>query len=538
MTGGHDIAGHARTIAVLTAASRVAGFARTLVFAGTVGATAVGSIYQSANTVPNVVYEVAAGGVLAAATVPLIAARVASGDRREASAVASALLTWAAVVLIPLAVLILVLARPIARGLLDPATLGSDAVDRGTLMLAVFAPQIVLYGAGIVLTGVLQAHRRFAAAAAAPLVSSLVVIGTYAAYGVLVDDPARPPAGALRVLAWGTTGGVVALVGTLLPSLRGLGLTLRPGLRFPPGVARRAVHLAGAGIVALVAQQVAVLAVVWLSNHRGGSGVLIAYQYAQALYLLPYAVLAVPIATAAFPVLAASASGGPGGEAARGVLAGSLRSILVLTTAGAAALVAAAPDLGGFFAGFDRGGASGRAGAVGALPAALTSLAPGLIGFGAAALLTRAIYARGPARRAAVAVAGGWLVAAVVPVLATHGHTEVRRALVAIGVASSLGMTGAALILAGLVRRAWGAAALAGTARTVLLATGPALVTVLLLRWGLVRLWPVSTGGLVAHVVRGLVVGITAALVVLGVCATEVPGSPGLPRRRGLGSRA
>ncbi len=42
-------------------------------------------------------------------------------------------------------------------------------------MLRVFAPQLPLYGVGIVLTGVLQAHRRFAWPVLAPLLSSVVV---------------------------------------------------------------------------------------------------------------------------------------------------------------------------------------------------------------------------------------------------------------------------------------------------------------------------------------------------------------------------
>lgn len=529
MTAG-ELTRQARTIAVLTAASRVAGFARTLVFAATVGATAVGSIYQSTNTVPNVIYEVAAGGILAAATVPLLAGRAAANDRAGTSAVASALLTWSLVILAPLTLLVLLLARPIAGALLDPGALGADAVDRGALMLTVFAPQILLYGWGIVLSGVLQAHRRFAAAAAAPLVSSLVVIGTYAAYGLLCPDPGHPTRQALNVLAWGTTAGVLAMLLTLLPSLAGLGLSWRPRLRFPPGVAARALHLAGAGLLALVAQQVAVLAVVWLSNHRGGPGVLIAYQYAQALYLLPYAVLAVPIATAAFPVLAAAVSetkpparvgtdreGLPGAapDGAAGVLARSLRSILIVTTAGAAALVAAAPDLGGFFSALDRSRSGSGGGALAALPAALTSMSPGLVGFGAAALLVRALYARGPARRAAGAMAVGWLVAAGLPILTTLGHNGIRSTLIAVGVGSTTGMTIAALVLAVLVWRAWGPPGLAGAARTLLTVAIAAVGSTLLLRWGVGRWWTAPGGGVVGHLVHGLVVGLVPAAVVL-----------------------
>src|SRR5665811_86333 len=164
------------------------------------------------------------------------------------------------------------------------------------------------YGVGIVLAGVLQAHRRFLAAALAPLLSSVVVIATYLLYGALAqglgNDLARLPGAASTVLAAGTTLGVVALSLPLLVPVHRAGIRLRPTWTFPVGVAGRARALAGAGLLALVAQQIAVLVTLWVSQHRGGTGTLNVYTYVQAVYLLPYAVLAVPIATAAFPALA------------------------------------------------------------------------------------------------------------------------------------------------------------------------------------------------------------------------------------------
>ena len=52
-------------------------------------------------------------------------------------------------------------------------------------MLRVFAPQLPLYGIGIVLTGVLQAHHRFAWPVIAPLLSSVTVMGAYLAYAAV-----------------------------------------------------------------------------------------------------------------------------------------------------------------------------------------------------------------------------------------------------------------------------------------------------------------------------------------------------------------
>ena len=87
-----SIGAQARIIGVLTAASRVAGFVRMLVFAACVGASAVGAAYQSANTIPNVVFEVAAGGILAAVVVPLLARPLERGERQDADRITAALL--------------------------------------------------------------------------------------------------------------------------------------------------------------------------------------------------------------------------------------------------------------------------------------------------------------------------------------------------------------------------------------------------------------------------------------------------------------
>ncbi len=61
-----------------------------------------------------------------------------------------------------------------------------------------------------------------------------------------------------------------------------------------------------AGLAVLVAQQVAFVVTTYLANHRGDAGSIAVYTWANAVYLLPYAVLAVPITTAVFPRLAAA----------------------------------------------------------------------------------------------------------------------------------------------------------------------------------------------------------------------------------------
>ncbi|WP_244925045.1 murein biosynthesis integral membrane protein MurJ [Actinomyces bowdenii] len=297
-------------VAGLTLVSRVLGFLRWIVQASTLGAGTVAGAYATANQVPNVLYEVVVGGALAATVVPLLAGPVAAGRREEAARTASALLGLVLVVLVPLCLALVVLAEPVAG--LFPASQGVDAAVQVALVadfLRMFALQIPLYGIGVVLTGVLQAHGSFTWPALAPVLSSLTVMAAYGAYGAMAPAAdGRPSAAALHVLGWGTTAGVAALSLPLLWPVHRLGLRLRPTLRLGGAQAGRALRLAGAGIGTLLAQQASVLAVLALARSGGTTGTVAVYQYTQAVYVLPYAVLAVPVATVLYPRLTAAFS--------------------------------------------------------------------------------------------------------------------------------------------------------------------------------------------------------------------------------------
>lgn len=523
-------------IAVVTLAARVFGFGRWLVFSQSVGTTCVGSVYQAANQLPNVFFEVAAGGALAAVVVPIVAGQLARQDTAEAARTASAMLTWTLAVLVPLSIVTATSARQLSTFLVDDDRC-AGSTDLMASMLVVFSPQIALYGVGIVLAGVLQAHRRFLGVVVAPLLSSLVVMATYLLFAALaqgrVNDLAGLPGQASIVLAVGTTLGVAALSLPLLIPVHRAGIRLRPIWSFPVGVARRAGALAGAGLLALVAQQAAVLVTLWVSQHRGGTGTLNVYIYVQAIYLLPYAVLAVPFAMSALPALATELDQavlatdsdqavlvtGPDHASlsrAQSTLASSARAIIVVTTAGAAVLFAIASPTGAFFSALDAGRHSpaGQA-ALGALPDALSAFAPGLVGFGMAALLTRALYVQGRPAVAGGLVALGWSIAAIAPLILLQEDAGPRNTLLVLGLASSFGMTLAAVGLFVAVRRTWGATAFRGFGRTAAVALGAGVLSAILGRALAAVLDP---DGLVA----GALVAVLVAAVVVMLCAVVI----------------
>jgi putative peptidoglycan lipid II flippase len=433
-------------VAVVTVAARVVGFARILVFAHTVGPTCLGDTYYTANTVPNILFDVVAGGALSSAVVPVLAGGLDDAERADQTA--SALLTWTVLVLLPVAAIGAALTGPVISLLVGQGHPGCPAAAErsvGGRMLLVFMPQVLLYGAGIVLTGILQAHRRFFAPAVAPLLSSLTVIGIYLAFAAVATNRETTLAGLTRqhelLLSAGTTLGVVVLVAPLLPALRATPRRLRPALHFPVGVAPTVLRLAVAGAVVLGSQDVATAVVLRLANAHGSSGAVVLFNLAWTVFLLPWAVLAVPVATATFPTLVTQWQRDDYREFGR-LSAQAARVVVLACAAAAATLVAVATPAARVVV----EGAPGRVPPI-QLAHAFIAFAPGVIGFGLVAQLIRAHYARGDVRSPAVAVAVGWLATVILDVAVVRARSR-GSAVTALGVGTSVGMTLAALALA------------------------------------------------------------------------------------------
>jgi putative peptidoglycan lipid II flippase len=424
----------ATMIAVVTVCARLVGLLRVFVLTRTVGdELTVADAYLAANTVPNIVFELVAGGALAALVVPVLAAPLERGDRADVDRTVSGLLTWAVLLLTPLAVVGALLREPVMRLLTDDP----DKVAIGSRMLLVFMPQVVLYGVGIILTGVLQAHRRFVGPALAPLLSSALVIGAYLLYDSYRDVGLSGREES--ALAVGTTLGVVVLSLSLLVPTVGLRLRLRPTLTLPPGVGAQVRRLAGYAAVGVAAQQLLLALVLRLADPVPG-GVL-TYNVAYTAFLLPWGVLAVPIATSAFPALARSAAAGDDAAYAD-TAARALRAVVVTALLAAAAMVAAADPAARLLLGVRDG-----AGDPDHLASVLRGFAPGLVGYAMLALGMRAHYARDDGRSPAVAGAAGFAVAAVADVVGSAWFdVDDRIVVLAVGHSIGMGVTGLLLL--------------------------------------------------------------------------------------------
>jgi putative peptidoglycan lipid II flippase len=459
------IARGAAVIAVITVAARVLGLVRTLVFSQTVGATCLGTAYVTANQVPNLVYELVLGGALASVMVPLLArsAERSSSDpaeRAQVSRVTSALLTWCVVILVPLTLVIVAVAGPIAA-LLNPANpsaacVHAQVVSTTATMLRVFAPQALLYGLSVVLLGLLQAYRRFAAYALAPLINSLVVIASFLVFVPLGRGLplGSLPATAELVLSAGATLGVAAMVVVgIVPAWR-LRLRFRPTLRLPVGIGRRARGLALVGVAEMIANEIESVVVIDLANGHGSTGALVLFNYGFQVFNTLNAVLALSIVLSAFPVL--SARDGPVFER---TCAGSTRAVMLASWLGVAIIAAVALPAARVLA--------GTHGQVSELALGFAFFAPGLVGMGVIANLARAMLAVGRLRIAAAAVASCALVG-VLAQLALVAVVPPRLVVAALALGYTIGQTAVAIPLVALTRRVLGKPTVAGVGRATL----------------------------------------------------------------------
>jgi putative peptidoglycan lipid II flippase len=259
-------------------------------------------------------------------------------------------------------------------------------------------------------------------------------------------------------------------------------------------------------VITVVAQQLALFVAIRLANGKGvDPASVFEFTLAQTVYLVPWSVFALPVATSVYPSLATAAATGDD-DGYRRTLATSTRSVLLLSALGAAALIAAATPLGNLFAWI----ASKTAPDPHTLALAFATFAPALLGYGLFALHSRALYARAQNRYAAIATLIGWgVVIAASFVLAATMPLHLR--VVALTTANSVGMTVLAVVLGTVVVRRTGRGSLAGLPRAAAAAliAGAAAAAAGIA----VRLPLTDAPGVIGNVAEGMLSGVVAVVV-------------------------
>ena len=309
-TDGVGLVRSSGVVAVGTALSRISGLLRTIITAVVLGTVGVGAAYNLANNTPNMIYDLLLGGVLSATLVPVLVANREHHDDEGTDAV----LTVATVFLVVISLAAVLAAPAIVHlyGLIAHASSTPPSADQehlATLLLRLFAPQVLFYGLATLGTALLNAHRRFAAAAFAPVVNNvLLIVVLLAAWRALGHDTSvahvESDTTLLLLLGLGTTLGIAAMALVLWPAITRAHIPVRWRFRPRHPAVRQVAGLSGWTLGYVVANQITLFVIVSLAFGTPGGGGVSAWTYAYQFFQLPYGVFTVSVMTAFTPELA------------------------------------------------------------------------------------------------------------------------------------------------------------------------------------------------------------------------------------------
>ena len=368
------------TVGGWTLASRLLGFVRDMMIAAFLGAGPVAEAFLIAFALPNMFRRFFAEGAFNTAFVPMFAKRYeAGGDAKGFAAQAAGGLGLLLIILCLVALVFMPwLVWAMASGF------SGDKFDMAVDMGRIVFVYILLISMAALISGVLNALGQFAAAAAAPLLLNIILIGFMWASPLLGIDVGT-------ALTWGVPIAGVAQLALVWVAARRAGFTIIPKLGWSPDMKRLAIIAAPAALAGgvvqinlLVGRQVASFtdgAIAWLS-------------YADRLYQLPLGVVGIAIGVVLLPELSRRLAAGDrlGGQSAANRAA---EFAMALSLPSAIALVVVPGLLVGVL--FERG-------AFGAADTAATAMAVAIYGIGLPAFVLQKVisplfFAREDTRR-------------------------------------------------------------------------------------------------------------------------------------------
>ncbi len=431
-----------------TVLSRLTGFARAALLVAALGSGLRADIFTTANTVPNMLYILLAGGIFNAVLVPQLV-RSMKSDPDGGDAYANRVVTVAALFL-AVVTLLLVLAAPWLMRLFVGPTYADPALAAQLESVISFArlclPQVFFYGMFVLLAQILNARGRFGPMMWAPIANNLVAITMLCLYlnvhgsATGTDDCTAYTRSQELLLGLGSTLGIVVQLAILFPYLRAVGFRFSPRFDVRGTGLGHTLRLGAWTVAFVIVNQVAYTIVVMLANSGTAQGVLAGcdagaaaepasgltvYANAFLILMVPHAVVTVSLATAVLPRLSARAADGDLAGLAR-TLGSTLRISLAVIIPFAALLPVIAEDLANGFFGYGAGRRSYEL-----YVPALTIFGPALVFFTVHYLVLRGFYALERNRTAfyVQCVIGAVNIAAAIALVSSTGPSATAAAL-------------------------------------------------------------------------------------------------------------
>ena len=337
-----------------TMVSRILGFVRNAMLIAAVGATAggVGAAFQTANTLPNTVFNLLASGIFDAVLVPQIVGAIKR--RHDGDTYVNHLLTLAGTLLFLVTFATMVLAPVLV--MITAAGYTEDIRNLAILFALLCLPQLFFYGLYNLLGELLNAREIFGPYMWAPVVNNVVGIAGLGAFlaiwGGAPDGgiPAGDLTGAqFWVLAGSATLGVICQALCLLWPMRRAGVSFKPDFHFRGTSFGSIPRVAGWTFATLGVSQVGVLSTnnlaamadgfIGRNGAQGGVVGILAYSTAFMIFMVPQSLITVSLTTAIFTRMAGSVADGDDRAVADNYHLG-VRTITSLTLVAAAMLMA------------------------------------------------------------------------------------------------------------------------------------------------------------------------------------------------------
>ena len=358
--------------------SRVLGLAREIIVSNYFGTSADLGAYLAAFRIPDILFQVVAGGALASAFIPTFSTLLAHDDEAGGWKLASAIINWLLIVLTSLALLGILFAPQLVKHVVAPGFAPEQQRLTAELMRYMLISTVIFGLSGVVM-GILNSYQHFLLPALAPAVYNLAIIMS----ALLLAERLG-----VRSLAVGVVAGAVLHLIIQIPKLLGVGLKYTPHYLGPDNPTVREVgwlmlpRAIGLGVV-----QINFLVNTILASHLGAY-TLTALNYAWLLMLLPEGVFAQGIATAAFPTFSRLIAQGKHDEM-RDTFSSTIRAILYVSIPASAGLIILRVPLIHLL--FQRGAFDLES--TEAVAAALQFYALGLFAHATVEITTRAFYA-------------------------------------------------------------------------------------------------------------------------------------------------
>ena len=283
--------------------TRLTGLVRSRVFAHYFGLGLEADAFLAALRIPNFLQNLFGEGVLSASFIPVYAALVARGSRREADRIAGAVASLLALV-VSLVVLVGVVATPLLIDLIAPGFTGAKR-DLTIQIVRIQFPAAGLLVLSAWCLGVLNSHHRFLLSYTAGVMWNLAMIATLVIFGAHTPLPRLA-----EILAWGSVIGSALQVAVQVPVV----LRVAPDLRFALDTASAEVRTVVRNFIPVFVSRGVVQLSAYIDQFIASwlpTGAVAGITNAQLLYMLPVSLFGMSVSAAELPAMSGAAGVGP-----------------------------------------------------------------------------------------------------------------------------------------------------------------------------------------------------------------------------------